>query len=147
VIVKPVLRAFFVLLCCAFLNGCSQRQDVPKPPAPEVLLQAIPASNPAQYERIHDMKSWRNPYLIVREDKVALFDAADNAEILLKPEELLPKLAALPSSNWPYGRVVAATEDRPSGSEQEAVGVRRIKGIVGGMLQGAKIAIKWVPSA
>ena len=93
------------------------------------------------------MKSWRNPYLIVRADKVALFDAADNAEILLKPEELLPTLAALPSSNWPYGRVVAATEDRPRGSEQEAVEVRRIKGIVGGMLQGAQIAIKWVPSA
>ncbi len=142
-----LLRASCVLLWGVCLVGCSERQEAPKAPAPEVVLQAIPAANPAQYERIHDMKSWRNPYLIVRADKVALFDAADNAEILLKPEELLPTLAALPSSNWPYGRVVAATEDRPHGSEQEAVGVRRIKGIVGGMLQGAQIAIKWVPSA
>jgi len=144
-------KSSLLCACCVLLGwalvGCSERQDTPKAPAPELVLQAIPAANPAQYERIHDMKSWRNPYLIVRADKVALFDAADNAEILLKPEELLPTLAALPSSNWPYGRVVAATEDRPRGSEQEAVEVRRIKGIVGGMLQGAQIAIKWVPSA
>ena len=84
-----------------------------KPPAPEVVLQAIPAADPAKYEHIHDMKNWRNPYLIVRPDGVALLDVADNAEILLKPDELLPALAALPASNWPYGRVVAATENAP----------------------------------
>ena len=38
-------------------------------------------------------------------------DVADSAEIRLKPSELLPALAALPASNWPYGRVVAATEN------------------------------------
>ena len=75
------------------------------------MLQAIPAANSAQFERIHDMKTWRNPYLIVRPDGVALLDAADSAEIRLKPAELLPALAALPASNWPYGRVVAAAEN------------------------------------
>ena len=90
------------------------------------------------------MKTWRNPYLIIRPDRVALFDVADNAEIILKPGELLPALAALPASNWPYGRVVAATENAKA-SEQEQVEIRRNRGIVGGMLQGAHIAIKWVP--
>jgi hypothetical protein len=111
------------------------------------VLQSIPAADPAQYDRIRDMKTWRNPYLIVRPEKVVLLDAADNAEIILKPEELLPTLATLPTANWPYGRVVAAAEDRTKASEQDAAAIRRIKGIVGGMLQGAHIAVKWVPSA
>ena len=92
------------------------------------------------------MKKWRNPYLIVRTDGVALFDTADSAEIILKPEELLPALARLPASNWPYGRVVAAAENGVRTSEQDAVAIRRIRGIVGGMLQSAHIAVKWVPS-
>ena len=93
------------------------------------------------------MKNWRNPYLIVRADGVALFDVADNAEIILKPDELLPALAKLPTSNWPYGRVVAAAEARVKGaSEQDKIAIRRNKGIVGGVLQGAHIAVEWVPS-
>ena len=94
------------------------------------------------------MKQWRNPYLIVRADGVALYDAADSAEIILKPEEVLPALARLPASNWPYGRVVAAEEAGIHGtSEQERVAIRRNKGILGGLLQGAHIAVNWVPSA
>jgi len=92
------------------------------------------------------MKTWRNPYLIVRTDGVALYDTADSAEIILKPDELLPALAKLPSSEWPYGRVVAAAENSARTSEQDGVAIRRNKGIVGGLLQGAHIAVKWVPS-
>jgi len=93
------------------------------------------------------MKTWRNPYLIIRPDRVALFDVADNAEIILKPGELLPALAALPASNWPYGRVVAAAENSAQASDQDGIAIRRNKGIVGGILQGAHIAVKWVPLA
>jgi len=110
------------------------------------LLQAIPAADAAQYDHLQDMKKWRNPYLIVRADGVALFDTADSAEIILKPDQVLPALAHLPSSNWPYGRVVAAAESTRS-SEEDAVAIRRNKGIVGGILEGAHVAIKWVPSA
>jgi len=134
-----------ILLLGLFLFACSP-QDTATPPAPEVLLQAIPAANSSKFERIHDMKTWRNPYLIIRQDRVALLDASDNAEIILKPAELLPALAALPASNWPYGRVVAAAENSARASEQDSVAIRRNKGIVGGILQSAHIAIKWVPS-
>jgi len=92
------------------------------------------------------MKKWRNPYLIIRADGVALLDTANHAEIKLKPDELVPALAKLPPSNWPYGRVVAAAESAPP-SEQDAVAVRRNKGIVGGILNRAHIAVNWVPSA
>ena len=126
--------------------ACS-KQDVPPAPDPQALLQAIPPADSAKYRSIHDMKNWRNPYLIVRPDGVALFDVADSAEIILKPDELLPALAKLPSSNWPYGRVVAAAESSQTGSEQDRIAIRRNKGIVGGILESAHIAVDWVPSA
>jgi len=141
-------------LCIAVLSivlagaACSTQPqtDAAKPPSPEALLQAIPAADLEQVDRIHDMKNWRNPYLIVRPDGVALLDAADNAEIKLTPDQLLPALAALPPSNWPLGRVVAATEDSASAAEPDGAALRRNKGIVGGELRGAHVAIKWVPS-
>ena len=144
--IRKSLRLWLILSYGISLAGCSQ-EKVAQPPAPETVLQAIPAANSAQFERIHDMRTWRNPYLIVRPDGVALLDAADSAEIRLKPAELLPALAALPASNWPYGRVVAATENSAKSSEQDSIAIRRNKGIVGGILQSAHIAIKWVPSA
>lgn len=140
------MRLSLILLSGISLVACSQ-QNAAQPPAPEVVLQAIPAADSAQIERIRDMKTWRNPYLIVRPDGVALLDAADSAEIRLKPAELLPALAALPASNWPYGRVVAAAENSARSSDQDGVAIRRNKGIVGGILQDAHVAIKWVPSS
>ncbi len=140
------MRMWLILLWGISLVACSQ-QNATQPPAPEVVLQAIPAADSAKFERIHDMKTWRNPYLIVRPDGVALLDVADNAEIILKPAELLPALAALPASNWPYGRVVAAAENTTKPSDQDGVAIRRTKGIVGGILESAHIAVKWVPSA
>lgn len=121
------------------------RQNVGQTPDPESVLAAIPPANSVQYQHVQDMKKWRNPYLIVRADGVALFDVADSAEIILKPDELLPALAKLPASNWPYGRVVAAAENDVRSSEQDGIAIRRNKGIVGGLLEGAHIAVRWVP--
>jgi hypothetical protein len=133
---------FFVM---SALLSCSSQSRAAKLPAPEEILEAIPAANAAEYEQIRNMKEWRNPYLIVRVDGVALYDSADSAEIILKPEDVLAALARLPAANWPYGRVVAATESAVRASEQDGVAIRRNKGIVGGMLEGAHVAVKWVP--
>ena len=132
--------AILALIACSGDRG-------PQATDPQALLQAIPPANSAQYEKVSDMKTWKNPYLIVRSDGVALLDTEDSAEIILKPEQLLPALAKLPASDWPYGRVVAAAENRTKASERDGVAIRRNKGIVGGVLQGAHIAVRWVPSA
>ena len=139
-------RLLSPLVLAISLVGCT-KPPTPAVPDPQTILAAIPAADSAQYSRIRDMKKWRNPYLIVRADGVALLDVADSAEIILKPEELLPALAKLPASNWPYGRVVAAAEAGVRGSERDKVAIRRNKGIVGGILEGAHIAVDWVPSA
>jgi hypothetical protein len=41
--------------------------------------------------------------------------------------------------------VVAAAENSVKTSEQDRVSIRRNKGIVGGILEGAHIAVDWVP--
>ncbi len=140
------LRPFCVVMLAAILVGCTE-QPTPPAPDPQAMLQAIPPADSAKYKHIRDMKNWQNPYLIVRADGVAMFDAADNTEIVLKPDDLLPALAELPAAKWPYGRVVAATEQGTKGiSEQDKVAIRRNKGILGGLLEGAQIAVDWVPS-
>jgi hypothetical protein len=139
-------RALWLLIFLSALAGCT-KQPEPQAPDPQTILQAIPPADSGKYEHIRNMRNWRNPYLIVRADGVALFDVADSAEIVMKPDELLPALAKLPASNWPYGRVVAAAEAGVVGSERDSVAIRRNKGIVGGLLQGAHIAVEWVPAA
>jgi hypothetical protein len=134
-----------VIIASLGLGACSD-QSPAKAPDPAAQLQAIPAATLTQYDKIKDMRDWRNPYLIVRTDRVVLLDTADSAEIILKPEELLPALARLPTSYWPYGRVVAAVENATRGSEQDAIAIRKNKGIIGGILDGAHIAVKWVPA-
>jgi hypothetical protein len=140
-------RLATVLAIGLILGACSARQNASEASNAAVRLQAIPAADAAKYERIRNMKNWRNPYLIIRTDGVGLLDPADNAEIILKPDDLLGALARLPASAWPYGRVVAASENAIRSSEQDGVAIRRNKGIVGGILQGAHVAVDWVPSA
>jgi hypothetical protein len=138
-------RLIFIAMAAFSLSSCSS-QSAAKPPAPEEILQTIPPADPAQFDHIQSMKQWRNPYLIVRTDGVALYDSADSAEIILKTDEVLAALAKLPASNWPYGRIVAATETGVRATEQDGIAIRRNKGIVGGMLESAHVAIKWVPA-
>lgn len=139
------LRLVCFLLPAIVLGACSQKSG-PKKPSPAAILQAIPSADPAKYDHIQNTKNWRNPYLIIRADGVALYDTADSAEIILKPEEVVGALAQLPHSNWPYGRVVAATETAAT-SDQAGVAIRRNKGLVGGLLQQAHVDIRWVPES
>jgi hypothetical protein len=144
-VISSRVLCLLVLGLGLILCGCTN-EPAPQAPDPQAVLQTIPPADSAKYGHIQDMKNWRNPYLIVRADGVALFDVADSAEIVLKPDDLLLELAKLPASNWPYGRVVAAAENSMRGSDQDAVAIRRNKGIVGGLLQGAHIDVKWVPT-
>ena len=67
------------------------------------------------------MKGWQNPYLIIRADGVALLDPEDHLERIFKPGELTQALGNLPPSAWPYGRVVAVTENAFKSSADDEV--------------------------
>lgn len=135
-----------VVIFCVSLLACSS-QNKALAPDPVASLQSVPPADSGKYERIADMRNWRNPYLVVGADGLALLDPSNSAEIVLKPDELLAALARLPASAWPYGRVVAVSEGGPRGSEPDNVAIRRNKGIVGGILAGAHVAVDWIPSA
>jgi hypothetical protein len=132
------------------LAACSAK-GAPDPAALEAAasarIQAIPAADPARVHDGHVVKSWRNPYLIVKPDGVALLDIANNEEHIMNPDELTQKLAKLPDSAWPYGRVVAVTEAGATNSDFDKAQIRKNKAIVAGTLEGLHVVINWIPAA
>ena len=132
------------------LASCS----APKSPDPAALeasatarILAIPPATPEKYRSLHDMKGWRNPYLIIRADGVALLDPENHLERILKPGELTQALGNLPPAAWPYGRVVAVTENGVRGSADDSVKIRQNRALVAGTLESMHVLINWIPSA
>jgi hypothetical protein len=147
-------QMFFALLpglivAMSFSLAACSRHDVPPAPDASALLQNIAAPDPEKYSTLQENKHWSNPYLVIRADAIGLLSgAAANEEQMLKPEEVLPPLAHLPASAWPYGRVVAIlVQEKPTASEQEKVAQRRSRGIVAGDLEGAHVAIHWIAAS
>jgi hypothetical protein len=113
--------------------------------APEIRIQQI--ADPQKYGGTRDLKNWQNPYLIIKPNGVALLDAANHEEHLLKTEELPEALADLPASAWPYGRIVVVSDPSATGAASNLVPIRKNRGIVAGTLESMHILINWVPSA
>jgi len=120
-----------------------------KPAAPDATarLQAIPAVSSEKYRTMQDMKGWGNPYLIVRADGIALLDSSNHEEHRLKVEELPDALANLPSSAWPYGRVVAVQNADVDASAADSTRIRDNRAKVAAALHSLQIVINYVPSA
>ena len=110
-------------------------------------ILAIPAATPEKYRSREAKKTWQNPYLIIRADGVALLDPDDHLERILKAEELTRTLGDLPPSSWPYGRVVAVTENGAKGSADDEVRIRKNRAVVAGTLEALHVLINWIPSA
>jgi hypothetical protein len=110
-------------------------------------ILAIPQVTEEQNRRLANTKVWRNPYLILRADGVALLDPDDHLERVLKPEELTQTLGNLPQSAWPYGRIVAVTENGVRNSADENVKIRKNRAVVAGTLESMHVLIHWIPSA
>jgi hypothetical protein len=137
-----------VVLVMSFSLAACSRQSAPPPPDPITMLQAIAAADPAKYPTLQETRHWSNPYLVIRADAVGLLTSVTaNEERILKPEEVLNALAQLPASAWPYGRAVAIlVDEKPNASEADKIAIRRSRGIVAGDLEGAHVAINWIPT-
>ena len=132
----------------AVLVSCSAAPKAPDATAlATARILAIPEPAPEKYRTLIHMKGWQNPYLIIRADGVALLDPDDHLERIFKPGELTQALGNLPSSAWPYGRVVAVTENAIKSSADDDVKTRANRAIVAGTLESMHILINWVPSA
>jgi hypothetical protein len=131
----------------ALLASCSAAPKAPDPAAVAMEhILAIPEPSPEKYRSLIHMKGWQNPYLIIRADGVALLDPDDHLERILKPGELTQALGNLPPSAWPYGRVVAVTENAMRSGADDDVKIRTNRAIVAGTLKSMRVLINWVPS-
>jgi hypothetical protein len=135
----------------AVLVSCTATPQTPDAAALEASARArilaIPQVTDDQNRTLANPKVWRNPYLILRADGVALLDPDDHLERVLKPEELTRELGNLPPSAWPYGRIVAVTENGVRSSADEDVKIRKNRAVVAGTLESMHVLIHWIPSA
>ena len=143
-------RLGLIAAAVVVLASCSAPES-PDPAALEASaaarILAIPPATPEKYRGMVDMKGWRNPYLIIRADGVALLDPENHLERILKPGELTQALGNLPPAAWPYGRVVAVTENGLRGSADDSVKIRQNRALVAGTLESMHVLINWIPSA
>jgi hypothetical protein len=130
----------FILL--GALGACS------KPPQPagtetqpaeaqkSIGLKSIPAPDPSKYPPAGNMSAWKNPYLIVREDGIGFLDLSNREIHILKVEEIPAELVSLPSSAWPYGRVVMVAQTVPMNpTEQTKAELRKNRALLLGTLK------------
>jgi len=138
-----------LLIGIAGLASCAGSAKAGDPSvSPAILAQRIESLPPADPQKLPDgreMKDWKNPYLIVRVDGVALLDIANSEQKLLAPDKLVDALAALPSSSWAYGRAVAVAETAAN-SEDDKARLRKNRALVAGTLENLQVLIQWVPS-
>lgn len=140
-------RSLAVCIVLSVLVGCS------KPPQPETTeavhetgLDSIPAPDPAKYPHINDMSGWKNPYLVVRDDGIGLVDLSNHEIHILKPEEVQAELVSLPSSAWPYGRVVLVAQAAPKdATEQTRAELRKNRALLVGTLKELGVQINQAP--
>jgi hypothetical protein len=145
------VRSTYVFFACLVLlgalAGCS------KPPQPETAetpqptgLESIPAPDPSKYPNFGDMTAWKNPYLVVREDGIGFVDLSNREIHVLKQEEIPAELVALPSSAWPYGRVVLVAQAAPKNpSEQTKADLRKNRALLLGTLKELDVQVREAP--
>jgi hypothetical protein len=145
---RPLIPLTISLSVLAGCSGSKSSGTSTSQVDPLLRIEALPPANTQQVSSVRDMKNWKNPYLIVRVDGVELLDPANNEQRLLTPDQLLPALGELPTSAWPYGRVIAVAESGAAGlSEADKAQLRRNRALVAGTLESLHMIINWVPSA
>jgi len=109
-------------------------------------LESIPAADPAKYPPFSNMSGWKNPYLIVREDGIGFVDLSNREIHILKLEEIPAELVSLPSSAWPYGRVVLVAQAVPKNpSEQTKAELRKNRALLLGTLKELDVQYRETP--
>lgn len=145
--VRDVVRKVVAFILLGALVACS------KPPQPETKeapqptgLERIPEPDPSKYPPFSDMSGWQNPYLVVREDGIGFVDLSNHEVHILKLEEIPAELVSLPSSAWPYGRVVLVAQAVPKdATEQTKAELRKNRALLLGTLKEQDVQFREAP--
>jgi hypothetical protein len=150
---ENVVRVRIPLVICIVLAsfvGCSKPQQptpVASSEAPKTTgLESIPMPDPTKYPSIKDMSGWKNPYLVVRDDGIGIVDLSNREIHMLKPEEIPAELVSLPSSAWPYGRVVLVAQAHPKDpTDQTKTQLRENRALLLGTLKELDVQYQETP--
>jgi hypothetical protein len=147
ILARDVVPALVTFILLGALVACSKAaQPGPAQASQPAGLQSIPAPDPSKYPVVSDMTHWQNPYLLVRGDGIGLVDLANREIYMLKPEQVPGKLVSLPSSAWPYGRVVLVAEAVPKDpTEQTKAEVRKNRALLLGTLKELDVQYRETP--
>jgi hypothetical protein len=143
--------ALVAIILLGVLVACSKPpQTATETPATEARqttgLESIPEPDPTKYPPLSKMSGWRNPYLIVREDGIGFLDLSNREIHILKPEEIPAQLVSLPSSAWPYGRVVLVAQAVPKNpSTQTKAELRKNRALLLGTLKELDVQFREAP--
>jgi len=150
-ILRPGFIASLLLaLLLASLAACSK----PPEPAPAVAqeaprttgLESIPPADRSKYPGFDDMRGWKNPYFVVRDDGIGFVDLSNREVRILTPEQIPAELASLGYGAWPYGRVVLVTEATPKTPGDTAKAeIRKNRGLLMGTLKELDVAVQEAP--
>jgi hypothetical protein len=132
------------------LVACSKPAPAPTPGAAETRLptglETIPMPDPSKYPPLSKMSGWQNPYLVVREDGIGVVDLSNREVHVLKMEEIPAELVALPSSAWPYGRVVLVAQAVPKNpTDQTKAELRKNRALLLGTLKELDVQYREAP--
>ena len=136
-----------LLVLVAALGACS------KPPQPDAAetrqpsgLESIPPPDARKFPSISDMSGWKNPYFVVRQDGIGFVDLANHEIHLLKQEEVPAELVSLPSTAWPYGRVVMIAQAIPKNpTQQTKADLRKNRALLLGTLKELDVQYREAP--
>jgi hypothetical protein len=139
-----------LLMLLASLVACSKAPDPAASRAADTRnstgLESIPLPDPSKYPKLQEMPNWQNPYFVVRDDGIGFVDLANHEVHILTPEQVPAELVSLPSSAWPYGRVVLVTEAAPKiPTDQAKAEVRKNRGLLAGTLRELDVQIREFP--
>ena len=145
--IASVGRTMATIILLGSLIACSKPA-----PAPEAEtrtptgLESIAAPDPSKYPSFRNLGVWKNPYLVVREDGIGFVDLSNREVHILKVEEIPAELVSLPSSAWPYGRVVLMTQAVPKdASDPTKAALRKNRALLIGTLKELDVQFQEAP--
>jgi hypothetical protein len=104
------MRTIIVVFIACFLT-CSVASIAPIF-ALQTFNQRVPAANHEKYKSVRGAKDWANPYLVVLRDGIEVVSSAlPSGRKVVAASALRETLTGLPTTAWPYGRVVAVQEN------------------------------------
>lgn len=147
---RVAASGLIAVLWLASMVACSKPPEAASSAGSEATkttgLESIPSPDRAKFPPFNDMRGWKNPYFVVREDGIGFVDLSNREVHILTPEQIPAELASLGSDAWPYGRVVLVAEAKPANpSEATKSEIRKNRGLLVGTLKELNVAIQEAP--